>query len=153
MNNEKTVTPLTDAQIIEGKLLAMLEGLEVKVEVFAAGTGLVRDSWICDGWRVVFTRVGIKDAQAFDYFTGIGHRSKKTGNPLKPVIAGVLHSLLLDSSAANESLNEWCDNFGYDSNSIKVLNIYKACLENADKLKKIFSNTELQSFSELLEDY
>jgi hypothetical protein len=35
-----------------------------------------------------------------------------------PPLADILYSLLLDSEAADESFEDWCANFGYDSDSI-----------------------------------
>ena len=190
MNTIKIPAPLTNSQIIEGKICAVLEDLHIKVEIFAAGAGLVRDGWVCDGWRVVLTKESRQDitkhypSVMFDYYTGTGQRvlpekdyrvknlrsllktAKETryknnlkknlealAVPVAPAIAGVLHSLMLDSSAQDENFNNWCGNFGYDQDSIKVLNIYRACLENAEKMARIFSRAELAAISEIVQDY
>ena len=45
------------------------------------------------------------------------------------------------------SFQDFCDDFGYDQDSIKALKIYKACLKNTDKVKKLF-NGSLNNFLE-----
>lgn len=60
----------------------LLESARVSVQIFPAGTGLVRDGWTCDRWRVQFSRPASIDGdkksppmcESFDYFTGTGHR-------------------------------------------------------------------------------
>lgn len=53
-----------------------------------------------------------------------------------PTLDSVLESLFLDASAYSESFDSWCSNCGYDSDSIKALNMYQACCENGKKLRK-----------------
>lgn len=71
----------------------------------------------------------------------------------KPTQASVLYSLLLDSEAENENFEDWATNCGYDSDSIKALEIYRACLANAKKLRAIFTREQCEHLRELLEDY
>jgi hypothetical protein len=151
-----------------------------------AGTGLIREGWECDGWRVVLSGAnkGNKNVESFDYFTGTGNRVitnpekyeqlsaelKKYNprctaaesirkqmehytNPFAPCSASVLYSLILDSSADDESFSKWRDDYGYDSDSIKALNIYSACCENAKKLHKIFTREQIRHLQDLLQDY
>jgi hypothetical protein len=93
----------------------------------------------------------------FEYKTGIGHatpKSKRYGegwNPKPkdkatlsidnewvhiPTIDSVLECLFSDYDAGTYSFNEFCGNFGYDSDSLKALDTYRACMEYADKLHK-----------------
>jgi hypothetical protein len=95
---------------------------------------------------------------SFDYFTGLGLRTKPrtswdTAKPKKPKIADVLHSLIMDASAADENFDDWCDSYGYSSDSIKSLNMYKLCLETARALRKHFSSSTMVNIRELLQDY
>ena len=124
------------------------------------------DNWECDGWR--FTIKG----RSFDYFTGTGHREKVRGfaaikypgathvrghwevfHPVKPPIAGLLHSLILDSEAAEQTFNSWCSEFGYDTDSRKALATYEACQKDFDKLRKVFNSEQIKHIRELLQDY
>ncbi|WP_312388133.1 hypothetical protein [Stutzerimonas nitrititolerans] len=133
-----------------------------------------RDGWTADAWRVTFRRSGRAD-MTLDYFTGTGHRvatqpapdfvrinprSIATADwiaqhvkPHKPEAAGVIHSMILDSSAAQESFADWCANLGYDTDSRKALAMYLACQEEAAKLAAFFTFDERHKLAELLGDY
>ena len=134
-----------------------LEALPVKIEY----VGEVPSKWdtdtprTVDQWRVTLSsKAGF---HSFDYFTGLGLRSKPDSwgkrKPRKPKVADVLHSLILDASAADENFHDWCANFGYSDDSIKTMNTYKACLEVAQALRKHFSPDTLRQVRELLQDY
>lgn len=132
-----------------------------------------RDEWVCDEWRVTFNRGNKKES--FEYFTGIGHRVSKVTmpdiirksprsvaaerwikenvKPHTPQAAGVLYSLLTDTSATEQSFANWCADFGYDTDSRKAFSVYEACQQNADKLFKLFTLEERTKLSTLLEDY
>ena len=137
-----------------------LEALPVKIQYVAE----VPSKWdessprtvAVDQWRVTLSS---KDGfHSFDYFTGLGLRHKPraswdTPKPKKPKVADVLHSLILDASAADENFHDWCANYGYSDDSIKAMNTYKACLEIAAALRKHFSPDTLRQVRELLQDY
>lgn len=110
--------------------------------------------------------------QSFEYFTGFEYRETVRGfkavhmqnktsvsGPWRatksktPHIAGFLYSALLDMQASEESFNNWCDNFGYDSDSIKAFNTYQACNEVADKLKAVIPHACIAQLREALQDY
>lgn len=130
-----------------------LETMPVKIDYVGETT---RDnSWQCDQWRVTLSsKAGF---HSFDYFTGLGLRHKPDSGgkckPRKPKVADVLHSMILDASAADDNFHDWCANFGYSDDSIKAMNIYKACLETAQALRKHFSPDTLRQVRELLQDY
>lgn len=134
-----------------------LEALPVKIEYVAE----VPSKWdtdtprTVDQWRVtISSKAGF---HSFDYFTGLGLRHKPDSwgkrKPRKPKVADVLHSLILDASAADENFHDWCANYGYSDDSIKAMNTYKACLETAQALRKHFSPDTLRTVRELLQDY
>lgn len=135
-----------------------LEGLPVKIQYVAE----VPSKWdestprTVDQWRVTLSsKAGF---YSFDYFTGLGLRHKPraswdTPKPKKPKVADVLHSLIIESSAADENFHEWCENYGYSDDSIRAMNIYKACLETSVALRKHFSPETLRQVRELLQDY
>lgn len=70
-----------------------------------------------------------------------------------PTAASVMYCLLGDMNAETSNFDDWCDEYGYNSDSIAHLNIYKACLETARKINQIFTNEQQQHLAELLEDY
>lgn len=71
--------------------------------------------------------------------------------PTKPNIDDVLYSLVMDSRYLYESFDDWCDNFGYDSDSKKAFSIYEDCIKNAKKLKAL--NININEASEAFQDY
>lgn len=148
--------------------------IEVAVAAYLANIGVEhncayvretkRDAWKCDKWEFSF-KTGRADEE-FDYFTGLGHRSpmprintlmyermEKMGKPVEPHVTGVLHSLLLDSIASEQSFGSWCSEFGYNEDSRKDLALYEVCQQNADKLNKLFKREQREHLQELLQDY
>jgi len=162
---------LTIAEI-ESAVIGIISAAEVTVTPVLLGE-TKREEWLCDEWRVTFNKGNT--TEVFQYFTGIGHRKSKVPvppevkrsprtlyaeewkrqhlKPVKPHPAGVLHSLILDSSASSESFNSWCDNFGYDTDSRKALATYELCQVNSDKLARIFTSAQRQALSDVLQDY
>lgn len=71
----------------------------------------------------------------------------------RPELKEVLNCLFLDSSACEACFQDWCSEFGYDTDSIKAKSIYDACLENAFKLKKALGDkyTEINEYIRSLE--
>lgn len=135
-----------------------LEALPVKIDY----VGEVPSKWgdiekqnLVDQWRVTLSSKA--GSHSFDYFTGLGLRTKPNSwgqrKPKKPKIADVLYSLIFDASAADDNFHDWCANFGYSDDSIKAMNTYKACLEVAVALRKHFSPDTLRQVRELLQDY
>ena len=55
----------------------------------------------------------------------------------------------IDSEAVDESFSDWCDNFGYTTDSSKARSTYKACQRNGERLIKLIGNAEI--FNQLVE--
>lgn len=135
-----------------------LEALPVKIDYVAEVPSKWNESTPrnVDQWRVtISSKAGI---HSFDYFTGLELRTKPRASwdkpkPKKPKVADVLHSLIMDASAADDNFHDWCANYGYSDDSIKAMNTYKACLEVAVALRKHFSPDILRQVRELLQDY
>ena len=168
MKSIKDAQKLTDQ---EKAVADYLTYIKVEFVVYPAGKDLNRDGWTCDGWRVEFSKD--KFREQFDYYTGIGHRvftrprprgvnfksvdyylwERQCIIPFPPNACLVLYSLVLDSSALDQSFTNWCDEFGYDTDSLKALTIYNECCTNAKKLCTVFTRDQLSKLSELLEGY
>jgi hypothetical protein len=153
-----------------------LEALPVKIQYVAEVPSKWDESTLStvDQWRVtISSKAGF---HSFDYFTGLGLRTqipalylahnpprkgtlayeqleKAHRKPKAPKVADVLHSLIMDSSAADENFHDWCENYGYSDDSIKAMNTYKSCLETAVALRKHFSPDTLRQVRELLQDH
>ena len=134
------------------------------------------DEWDCDSW--VFVLKSGKVSERFDYRTGLGHRGihktnstwyrrdlkenhrsrhahilREWARPVKPQIAGLVYSIIMDSQASNMSFAQWCDEFGMDTDSRKALATYEACQIGADKFAKLASPTTRAKLAELLAEY
>ncbi|MAX51523.1 MAG: hypothetical protein CMH22_06045 [Methylophaga sp.] len=70
---------------------------------------------------------------------------------VKPLnIDNVLYSLVMDAQAGQEMFEDFCDNFGYDSDSRKAFDIYQACQKNAVKVRQFLN---IEEASEAFQDY
>ena len=76
---------------------------------------------------------------------------KKVSKPKPLNIDDILYSLILDSQFSNETFDDFCDNFGYNNDSIKANEIYRACQKNSKKVKTFI--TDIDKASELFQDY
>ena len=104
-----------------------------------------------DQWIITVTG---KDGchHMFDYFTGLGRR-QGLKSPKPPKVADILYSLLTDASAEQRNFHEWCSDYGYSTDSINALNVYRACLDTAAALRKCFSYELLAELQDLLAEY
>lgn len=66
--------------------------------------------------------------------------------------ADVLHCLISDASSADNTFEDWCADFGYDSDSRKAERTYKACQRIAVKLNKLLGS-DLEKFAAIVADY
>lgn len=134
----------------DNQIDAMLLDREIEYRAVLVGA-TKRDDWECDAWRVSFGKF------TTDYFTGIGHRKQKNKymppKPVTPTAASVLYCLFSDAEACEMSYQDWCDNFGYDSDSIKALNTYRACEATGHELRKLFDFNTRAKMREILQDY
>ena len=66
-----------------------------------------------------------------------------------------IYSLLLDAQAYEYSYNfaDFCNNFGYDSDSMKEYKIYLACKKQAERLHKLFNDLEIEELQQAFEQY
>ena len=71
-----------------------------------------------------------------------------------PLLRDVLYSLSMDSDVLNAgTFEEWAGDFGYDLDSRNAEKIYRACLDNALKLRAMLGNDALDKLRELFQDY
>ena len=48
---------------------------------------------------------------------------------------------------------DWCDNLGYDDDSIKALNTFQHCVDTATALELVFDSAQMTELREALQDY
>jgi hypothetical protein len=67
----------------------------------------------------------------------------------KPDAIEILNAIARDGDALESTFEDWADDFGYDADSRKAESIYRACQENALRLKKILSADKIESIKNL----
>lgn len=130
-----------------------LTSIRVQFTAVYIGATIRDKNWKCDEWRVSFDRsraIPIRES----YFTGLGHRVTMGSGVkvIEPTAASVLYSLTMDDPDG-ESFEDWANNFGYDSDSIKALETYKSCVRIGEELRRFFTDEQLNNIRELLQDY
>ncbi|MBT2325510.1 hypothetical protein J7E62_24560 [Variovorax paradoxus] len=164
----------------EQKVEDALVEMGVTYDVAYLGEREDSEKWKHDDWMFQFVRNDGAFRQPVaamrqSYRTGTGHRKPPPGalSPrppyrpgtlahedwlntfcaVKPPAAGVLGSLFVDASGAESTFEDWCGDFGYDSDSIKALNIYRACQQIVLDLRKFFARGQVEQLEQLLEGY
>jgi hypothetical protein len=69
----------------------------------------------------------------FDYWHGSAITEAPEDRP-----AEVVDSLLSDAQAGDESFEDFCGNFGYDTDSRKTERTYRACQRTARHVQRVF---------------
>jgi len=157
---------------MEEQIKAYLEACGVTYSMLLMGE-IIKDDWKCDKWNVILLKGST--SIMFDYHTGLGHRKSKYATPksvqlnprsidaakwtkeyvlpVQPEIAGVIYSLLVDSEAADQSFDGWCDELSLNADSRKAYKTYELCKDNHYKLAEIFSKEGRAHMGKLLEEY
>ncbi len=60
--------------------------------------------------------------------------------PPKPSAADVLSSLILDSSACDQTFDDWCGDFGMDTDSIKARDTYMECQRIGSEVRRLLGS-------------
>lgn len=123
----------------KSELAQALEGTNIKLYAVCVGE-YDSDGWRHDLWNVEISRDG-KTFQT-SYRTGLGHRKapsydKNRRRPVKPELADVVSCLMSDAQAGQMSFDEFCSEFGYDSDSRKALATWEACVNTAGPLRHV----------------
>ena len=133
-----------------------------------------RDKWDCDEWRAKFTKQG-KELETV-FYTGTGHRKssaempadiarlgprtlarveweKRNLKPVAPTAACVLYGLIMDGNACDYLFDDWCADYGYDTDSRKALDTYLECQAIGTKLSRFFTSEQRANIAAMLKDY
>lgn len=86
-----------------------------------------------------------------DFYMGSGLVDKRN-KPKKPSEKYILYSMMLNDLSGLD-FNDFCNEFSYNSDSIKVLKIYEACKRDTKAYYDMFDNEERAILKELLQDY
>lgn len=118
-----------------------------QVTLTSSRTGLAlaekdRDEWQrkADGWRCTLHYDG--RTYSFDYWKGPGNRVYRNGQhvAVAPTATEALESLLSDASSADETFEDWCGEFGADTDSRKAYATWQACCESAAALRTLLAD-------------
>jgi len=138
---------LSDDLHIHDKYIVIIEGQDFE---YSCGIGhrIEKDRF----QRDKFKKTMIKNPQKTKSNLLLYIDELKAVSKPKPLnIDDILYSLILDSQAGAESFDDFCDNFGYNNDSIKANDIYKACQKNGKKAKTFI--TDIDKASELFLNY
>lgn len=156
---------------IEAAITALLAEARIEYGAALVQRGYNRDGWECDWWRVQFTRSGNKTF-GLDFYAGTGHRepAKLYGQrpatrgtlawqeiedrrrPIPPKAASVLHSVCMDDPRGAD-FEDWCGEFGMDTDSRKALATYEQCQRQAKEARRFFGSELLDRIAATVADY
>lgn len=129
------------------------------IEISSTFVARVDDAeWPHFEWRVTLTREG--KTRVLPYKMGLGHVTTKCGKrvethrrhvhrpcdharcqgelkPTPPDLYDVLTSLKADDTQG-ETFEDWCGNYGYDTDSRKAMDTYLACQTSTTESRKFF---------------
>lgn len=119
-------------------------------EVFKTNEDL-EDDWkrTANKWQVKLSYFDKEFVTDFYMGSGLVNRN---GRPKQPTVKDVLYSMIADD-VSNINFDDFCNDFGYDNDSIKALEIYRACEKQTKKYYNMFDAEERGFLQELLQDY
>jgi hypothetical protein len=70
---------------------------------------------------------------------------------VKPTLAGVMSSILMDGSAFfdGQTFEDWCGNYGYETDSRKAEALFRTCDDIGRKIARAFTGEELAKLREM----
>lgn len=111
-----------------------------ELDTFNNEGGLTKfPDWAKQGWSITLNYQG--NRAQFRFYGG--------GASKTPTASDLVWAVAIDSEAIDESFSDWCDNFGYTTDSITARSTYKACQRNGERLVKLIGSAEV--FSQLVE--
>lgn len=138
---------ITDELHICDKYIVIIEGQDFE---YSCGIGhrIELDRFKRDEFKKVMNKSPQKtESNLLLYIDELKKVSK-----VKPLnIDDILCSLILETSLPTETFDDFCNNLGYDNDSIKANEIYRTCQKNDKKVRTFI--TDVDKASELFQDY
>lgn len=109
------------------------------------------DKLLHNQFKVTVTNTKTGAKTKFDFF-GSYNDYKEGIKELKDAdLLNAFECFINDATSAEDDFKDWCDNFGYDSDSRTAHKIYKECVKSLEKAKNIISG-DLYEFSNELQE-
>lgn len=80
----------------------------------------------------------------------VSHDKKK---PILPSITDFVYSLLVDSEAIDYTFDDWCANFGYDTDSRSAYSTYEECVQIGIQLRSGIGAKNVELLRDAFQDY
>ncbi len=127
--------------------------LNIKIDVLKAFKTQedMKDEWKkgTNKWQVKL--VYFDKIYVTDFYMGSG-LVDEIGKPKKPTKEDILFAMITDD-VSDLDFNDFCNEFGYNNDSIKALKVYEACKRETKAYYNMFNREEREVLRELLEDY
>lgn len=138
---------VNDDLYIQDRYIVIIEGQDFE---YSCGIGhrIEKDRFQKDEFKRVKNMNPKKDKTNLLHYIDI---LKSCSKPKTLNIDDILFCLILDAQSGTETFDEFCSNFGYNEDSIKHNEIYRACQKNGKKVKTFIK--DLEQASELFQDY
>lgn len=95
-------------------------------------------------WSVTVTNHTTGERHTLPFRMGLGYEQKKFPyNPIAPTLYDVLSSWVSDYQASEYNFLDFCDNYGYDSDSRKAERMYHGCCEEAREVVRVLGRDML----------
>ena len=92
-------------------------------------------------WQFKIERIGFGPSTEF-----IGEYSQGSAHKNPPKFRDVLDCLALHARSTDQSFEDWCSDFGYDTDSRNAQKTYEACAETRTKLMTLLGRDALREF-------
>ena len=128
----------------------ILENIEIESEYIGNAVWRPFSSHRFDKWEVFLHRRKSDSVHVFflgDFHLGEGNNGRE------PELREVIFALLSDGQAGSLSFEDFCFDFGYDTDSRRAFAVWEACKESGEKLRKIFSSVEIEHLELEFTDY
>lgn len=111
----------------------------------------IKDEWKkgTNKWQVKL--VYFNKIYVTDFYMGSG-LVDEMGKPKKPTKEDILSAMITDD-VSDLDFDDFCNEFGYNNDSIKALKVYEACKRETKAYYNMFDSEEREVLRELLEDY
>ena len=128
------------------EITALCAELAIGFKLVSLGLQGPTENWdqAHNAYKVTISR-GRKRA-TIDFRTG-------TGWKVDPDLADVLSCMVSDASAGEASFDDFCSDFGYDSDSRKAHATWKACRKMSERLSRLLDSAEIERLREACQDF